>query len=97
MSTAIVTTEGPVAIPAGIRRKKPLETGDRVEFVENEEGRILLLPATGEIRRPKMGQSENPRSMPLEELGETWWCLEMPALATRRSSGRISPRTIPDS
>lgn len=41
MDTSTVTQKGQVTIPAGIRRKLGLRTGDRVAFVERADGVIV--------------------------------------------------------
>lgn len=60
MASATVTSKGQVTIPVVVRTYLGLETGDRIEFVLNEEtGRYEVLPATcsvtalkGIVRKP---------------------------------------------
>lgn len=40
MATASVTSKGQITIPAGVRAALGLETGSRVEFVENRKGKV---------------------------------------------------------
>lgn len=40
MSTATVTSKGQITIPVEIRTKLDLQTGDRVDFVIDESGRV---------------------------------------------------------
>ena len=68
MATAVVTSKGQITIPIEIRKKIHLETGDRVEFVENEEGQILLIPATTDIRRLKGAAGDPSKAVSLEEM-----------------------------
>ena len=49
MSTATVTTKGQITIPAEVRRRLGLETGDRVEFVETEDG-FAIKVANDDVR-----------------------------------------------
>jgi antitoxin PrlF len=50
MACATVTSKGQITIPAKVREALKLEAGDRVEFVEVEEGKFQLIPATRSIR-----------------------------------------------
>jgi antitoxin PrlF len=60
MASATVTSKGQVTIPVEVRNLLGLSTGDRIEFVLNEEtGRYEVVPATrsvtalkGIIRKP---------------------------------------------
>jgi AbrB family looped-hinge helix DNA binding protein len=38
MATAAVTSKGQITIPAEVRKKLGLKTGDRVRFIEGEHG-----------------------------------------------------------
>ncbi len=68
MATAVVTSKGQITIPVEIRKRIHLEAGDRVEFVENEEGQILLLPATTDISRLKGAVGKPSKGLSLEEM-----------------------------
>ncbi|HEY1608316.1 MAG TPA: AbrB/MazE/SpoVT family DNA-binding domain-containing protein [Paraburkholderia sp.] len=60
MASATVTSKGQVTIPVEVRDRLGLESGDRVEFILNEErGRYEVVPVThsitalkGIIRKP---------------------------------------------
>ncbi|HYW30520.1 MAG TPA: AbrB/MazE/SpoVT family DNA-binding domain-containing protein [Gemmatimonas sp.] len=52
MSTATVTSKGQITIPADVRRRLGLESGDRVEFVEVDGG-FTLKVANDDIRALK--------------------------------------------
>lgn len=49
MDTSTLTQKGQVTIPANIRRKLGLRTGDRVSFVQ-EGDHVLVKPAQSDIR-----------------------------------------------
>ncbi|WP_411280329.1 AbrB/MazE/SpoVT family DNA-binding domain-containing protein [Gemmatimonas sp.] len=49
MSTATVTSKGQITIPADVRRRLGLESGDRVEFVEVDGG-FAIKPASEDVR-----------------------------------------------
>ena len=46
MPTSRVTSKGQTTIPKEIRDHLHLKPGDRVEFVTDEDGRVVVLPAT---------------------------------------------------
>ena len=49
MTTAALTSKGQITIPIEVRRKMGLKPGDRVRFVEGENGEFILKPKTGSI------------------------------------------------
>ena len=59
MATATLTSKGQITIPVQVRTALGLETGDRVEFVEMENGQFSMIAASktvkdlkGLIRKP---------------------------------------------
>jgi len=46
MSTSTLTSKGQTTIPKEIRKRLNLHPGDRLEFVIDEDGRVLVLPAS---------------------------------------------------
>lgn len=49
MATAVLTSKGQITVPKEVRDKLSLETGDRVEFVESEQGGFYIVPATRDV------------------------------------------------
>ena len=43
MPSAMVTFNGRITLPAQVRKQLGLKTGDRVEFIEDEHGRIAIV------------------------------------------------------
>jgi len=49
MSTSTLTSKGQTTIPKDIRKRLNLHPGDRLEFVIDEDGRVLVLPASIDV------------------------------------------------
>jgi len=49
MPTSQITSKGQTTIPKEIREYLNLKTGDRVDFVIDEQGRVVLKPATLDV------------------------------------------------
>ena len=52
MTTATITSKGQVTIPAEVRQRLGIESGDRIEFVEIEGG-YAIKPAIDDVRSLK--------------------------------------------
>jgi antitoxin PrlF len=79
MSTATLTVKGQVTIPADVRRRMGLDAGDRIEFVELQDGQYLIMPATDDVRSLK-GMLRKPRKPVSVE--------DMNAAIRRRGAGK---------
>jgi len=53
MAMATVTSKGQITIPAQVRNALGLEAGDRVEFVEQENGQFGIVAATRSVQELK--------------------------------------------
>jgi AbrB family looped-hinge helix DNA binding protein len=71
MATAAVTSKGQITIPAEVRKKLGLKPGDRVRFVEGENGEFVLKPKTGSIMNLKGIARYSGKPMTIEEMNET--------------------------
>jgi antitoxin PrlF len=70
VATAVVTNEGQVTIPVGVRRRMGLGSGYRVEFVELENGGFAIEPAVDDVRSLK-GRLRPPESpVAIEDMGK---------------------------
>ncbi len=49
MPLSILTSKGQTTIPKKVRDVLKLKTGDRLEFIIESEGRVLLRPATSDL------------------------------------------------
>ncbi len=75
MGAAKLTSKGQITIPVQVRKKLGIDTGDRVEFVE-EGGRIIMTPVTqdasalkGLIKKPKKTVSIEKMNNAIREMG----------------------------
>ena len=46
MAGSTITSKGQTTIPKAVRDRLNLRPGDRVEFIVEEDGRVVLVPAT---------------------------------------------------
>ena len=66
-----LTSKGQITIPREIRDQLQLKTGDRVEFIFGDNGRVELLPATASITELK-GMLPAPRKpVSVEEMNQS--------------------------
>lgn len=64
-----ITTQGQVTIPASIRKILELSPGDRVNFVENDRGEVVLQKVRADLSDPvEKVASEFKLSMSADEL-----------------------------
>lgn len=59
MATATVTSKGQVTIPTKVRSALGLATGDRVEFIEMEDGSFAIIASSHAVQDLK-GMIEKP-------------------------------------
>ena len=71
MPTATVTSKGQITLPKAVRERLRLDTGDRVDFIINDEGDVVLRPFGSDIRRLE-GLLRRPgrRPVSVEEMNE---------------------------
>jgi len=53
MATATITSKGQVTIPVQVRTSLGLNVGDRIEFVDQGDGKFLIMPATHSVKELK--------------------------------------------
>ncbi len=68
MSTAVLTSKGQVTIPAEVRRRMGIDTGDRIEFVEVEGGGFVIKPAVDDVRSLKGLLKKPDKPISVEEM-----------------------------
>jgi AbrB family looped-hinge helix DNA binding protein len=79
MALSTITSKGQTTIPGEIRRHLKLKTGDRIEFVVEADGKVVLVPATVDVSELKGLLAPSPRRVSLAE---------MEAAIRKRASGR---------
>ncbi len=50
MPASLITSKGQTTIPKKIRKYLHLQPGDRIDFVVDERGKVVLEPATLDVR-----------------------------------------------
>ena len=68
MTTATVTSKGQITIPVDIRKALAVETGDRLEFIPMEGGKVMIVAATKSITDLKGRFSKPGRPVTIEEM-----------------------------
>jgi antitoxin PrlF len=71
MATAAVTSKGQITIPAEVRKKLGLKAGDRVRFIEGENGEYIFKPKTGSIMDLEGCVHWAGKPVTIEEMNET--------------------------
>lgn len=69
MFRAKITSKGQITIPVKVRTAMGVVPGDRLEFVEQDKGRFVIIPATRSIRELKgMLRVKRARPVTIEEI-----------------------------
>lgn len=71
MATAAVTSKGQITIPVEVRKKLGLKPGDRVRFIEGENGEYIFRAKTGSIMDLKGFLKWTGKPVTIEEMNET--------------------------
>ena len=76
MTTATITSKGQVTIPKDVRTRLGVDAGDRVEFIEVEEGVFHIVAATQDVKalkgivpRPKKAVTVEEMNAAIAEMG----------------------------
>jgi AbrB family looped-hinge helix DNA binding protein len=68
LSTATLTSKGQTTIPKDIRDRLHLKPGDRLEFVVQPDGKVLMIPATIDVRDLKGILPKPKRKLSLDDI-----------------------------
>ena len=71
MATAALSSKGQITNPIEVRKKLGLKTGDRIGFIENENGEFVLKPKTGSIMNLKGIIKWTGKPVTIQEMNET--------------------------
>ena len=76
MTTATITSKGQVTIPKDVRSRLGIGTGDRVEFVEIQDGVFQIVAATQDVQalkgivpKPKKPVTKEEMNKAIAEMG----------------------------
>ncbi|MFZ1386332.1 MAG: AbrB/MazE/SpoVT family DNA-binding domain-containing protein [Thiolinea sp.] len=67
---ATITAKGQITIPKAARDTLKLNTGDRIEFVFGDDGRLFLLPVTRPVKTLKGMLPKPAQPVSLEAMDE---------------------------
>lgn len=70
MTAATLTSKGQITLPKSVRDRLGVEAGDRIEFIESEEG-FLVVPATRDIRSLKGIVPKPKKPVTIEEMNQS--------------------------
>jgi antitoxin PrlF len=68
MPVSTITSKGQTTIPGEIRRHLKLKVGDRLEFIVEQDGKVVLVPATVDVRELRGLLAPAPRRVTLEQM-----------------------------
>ena len=68
MSTSTLTSKGQVTIPSKVRASMGLDTGDRIEFIEMDDGTFTIMAATHTVKDLKGMIRKPARSVSIEDM-----------------------------
>ncbi len=78
MATSTLTSKGQTTIPAEVRQFLKLNAGDKLEFILQNDGHVLLVPATidvaslrGMLPKPKHPVSLDAMQKAIQSCGKT--------------------------
>ncbi len=70
MTTATITSKGQVTIPKDVRTRLGVGTGDRVEFIEIQDGVFQVVAATQDVQALKGIVPKPKRPVTIEDMNQ---------------------------
>lgn len=70
MATATLSSKGQITVPKEVRDQLHLSTGDRVRFLTDAEGRVVMVPATISIAELRGCLPARKRAVTIAEMDE---------------------------
>ena len=68
MTTATLSSKGQITIPKRIRNLYHLETGDKIEFLEDDRGVVTIWPVTENVTKLKGMIAKPKKTVSIEEM-----------------------------
>ena len=63
-----MSSKGQITIPLEVRRKLGVDAGDRIEFVELDDGKFAIVPAVDDVRALRGAVAKPARPVSVEEM-----------------------------
>ncbi len=70
MVTSTLTSKGQTTIPKVVRRHLRLKPGDKIRFLVEDDGRVMLLPATLHLRDLRGSLPKPSKPVSIERMNE---------------------------
>ena len=70
MAASTLTTKGQTTIPIKVRNHLKLRPGDKIEFVIERDGRVVLTPKNVDVRQLKGMLGRTTRHLTIEQMDE---------------------------
>jgi antitoxin PrlF len=70
MSVATLTSKGQTTIPKDVRRRLGLKPGDKIRFMVDDNGRVLLIPLNVTVKQLRGMLPKPERPATIEEIDE---------------------------
>jgi AbrB family looped-hinge helix DNA binding protein len=70
MAIVTLTSKGQTTIPRSIRQYLGLHTGDKIEFLIEESGRVILTPLTTDVREVKSMLPKSKKSVSIKQMNK---------------------------
>ncbi len=71
MSSSRLDRKGRTTIPEPVRQRLGLKPGDKIRFQVEDDGRVVMLPATLHIRDLRGSLPKPPKPVSVEHMNET--------------------------
>ncbi len=70
MPHSTLTSKGQTTIPKAVRRHLGLKPGDKIRFLVEDDGRVVVLPATLHLRDLRGSLPKPPKPVSVERMNE---------------------------
>ena len=70
MRSATLTSQGQITVPRDVRKRLGLDSGDKIEFVEIEQGLFAIRPVIEDVRSLKGLLKKPDKSVSVQDMNE---------------------------